>query len=125
MTANHCERNLRELAEAREELSSIHRWIERNHADGFIDSLTYSQNLDRVTDNWYDRIDAIEKEARELLASEKITRNHVIKRGIEMQKERGEAHKIAERAIDDLAWFSETNAQRLRDELNQLKEETK
>ena len=30
-------------------------------------------------------------EARELLASEKITRDHVIKRGIEMQKERDEA----------------------------------
>ena len=40
-------------------------------------------------------------------------------------RERNEAHKIAERAIDDLAWFSETNAQRLRDELNQLKEGAK
>jgi transcriptional regulator with XRE-family HTH domain len=32
-------------------------------------------------------------EARELLASEKITRDHVIKRGIEMQKERDEARE--------------------------------
>jgi DNA repair exonuclease SbcCD ATPase subunit len=38
--------------------------------------------------------------------------------------ERNEAHKIAERAIDDLAWFSETNAQRLRAELDQLKGST-
>jgi hypothetical protein len=39
--------------------------------------------------------------------------------------ERNEAHKIAERAIDDLAWFNETNAQRLRAELDQLKEGAK
>ena len=38
-------------------------------------------------------------------------------------RERDEAHKIAEQAIDDLAWFNETNAQRLRNELDQLKEE--
>ena len=50
--------------EAQKELSSIHRWIERNHPDGFIDSLTYFQNLDRITENWYDRIDAIEADAR-------------------------------------------------------------
>jgi len=50
--------------EAQKELSSIHRWIDKNHADGFIDSLTYLQNLERVADNWYDRIDAIETDAR-------------------------------------------------------------
>ena len=72
------------------------------------------------------------REARELLASAKITRDHIIKREIEMQKERDEAweenaklHKIAERAIDDLAWFNYSNAQRLRAELNQLKEGAK
>jgi hypothetical protein len=54
----------RERDEAQKVLSSIHRWIERNHADGFIDSLTYSQNLERVVDNWYDRIDAIEKDSK-------------------------------------------------------------
>jgi hypothetical protein len=37
-------------------------------------------------------------------------------------RERDEAHKIAEQAIDDLAWFNETNAQRLRNELEQLKD---
>jgi hypothetical protein len=49
--------------EAQKELSSIHRWIERNHPDGFIDSLTYFQNLERVTDNWYDRLDRLEIDA--------------------------------------------------------------
>jgi hypothetical protein len=52
-----------EQDEAQKELSSIHRWIERNHADGFIDSLTYFQNLERVTDSWYDRLDRLEVDA--------------------------------------------------------------
>jgi hypothetical protein len=50
--------------EALKELSSIHKWIDRNHADGFIDSLTYFQNLERVTDNWYDRLDRLEVDAK-------------------------------------------------------------
>lgn len=69
-TLDFCRKLERERDEAREAFSSIHRWIERNHADGFIDSLTYLQNLERVTDCWYDRIDKIERErdeARELL----------------------------------------------------------
>jgi len=44
------------------ELSTIHRWIERNHPDGFIDSLSFSQNLERVTDRWYERFDKLERE---------------------------------------------------------------
>lgn len=40
-------------------------------------------------------------------------------------RERDEAHKIAEKAIDDLAWFNETNAKILGNELEQLKEKTK
>jgi hypothetical protein len=53
----------RERDEAQNELSSIHKWIDRNHADGFIDSLTYFQNLERLTDNWYDRLDRLEIDA--------------------------------------------------------------
>jgi chromosome segregation ATPase len=52
------------IEEAQKELSSIHQWIDRNHADGFIDSLTYFQNLERVTDNWYDRLDRLEVDAK-------------------------------------------------------------
>jgi hypothetical protein len=52
------------IEEALKELSSIHQWIDRNHADGFIDSLTYFQNLERVTDNWYDRLDRLEVDAK-------------------------------------------------------------
>ena len=47
------------------ELTNIYRWIERNHSDGFIDSLSYSQNLERVTDSWYDRLERVERERDE------------------------------------------------------------
>jgi hypothetical protein len=63
VTANFARKLERERDEAQKELSSIHRWIERNHADGFIDSLTYFQNLERVTDSWYDRLDRLEVDA--------------------------------------------------------------
>lgn len=52
----------RERDEAMKTLTDIHRWIERNHPDGFLDSLTYYQNLERVTDNWYDRLERVERE---------------------------------------------------------------
>jgi uncharacterized protein (UPF0335 family) len=55
-----------ERDEAQTKLTGIHRWIERNHADGFIDSLNFPQNLERVTDNWYDRIERVERERDEL-----------------------------------------------------------
>jgi hypothetical protein len=68
-------------------------------------------------------------EARELLASEKITRDHVIKRGIEMQKERDEAREqnaklrdIADRAIIPLECDGVPWGAKLRAELDQLKE---
>jgi vacuolar-type H+-ATPase subunit I/STV1 len=73
MTINYYERILKELNEAKAErdeaqkqLSSIHRWIERNHSDGFIDSLTYLQNLERVTDSWHDRLDKMERDKNEV-----------------------------------------------------------
>jgi hypothetical protein len=44
------------------------------------------------------RLERERDEARELLASEKITRDHVIKRGIEMQKERDEAREELHKA---------------------------
>ncbi len=75
-------------------------------------------------------------EARELLASEKITRDHVIKRGIEVQKEREEAREqineliyIAGRAIA-LAEIDFENdkfgaVSELRDGLERIKEGAK
>jgi len=123
------------IEEAQKELSSIHRWIDKNHADGFIDSLTYLQNLERVTDSWYDRIDGIEAdarrfvrerdEARGLLASEKITRDHIIKRGIEMQKERDEARKHlrdANRGAEINAHINQKFGQQIIDAREQIKE---
>jgi hypothetical protein len=60
---NAYEETKRQLDEAQNQLSQIYRWIERNQVDGFIDSLTYLQNLDRVTDDWYDRLDRLEVDA--------------------------------------------------------------
>jgi len=55
------------VEEAQKELSSIHRWIERNHPDGFIDSMTYHQNLERVGDRWYDQLDRVKRERNDYL----------------------------------------------------------
>ena len=67
-------------------------------------------------------------EAREQAQRLRVQLNHYTQANEMAEQafsERDESHKIAEQAIDDLAWFNETNAQRLRDELEQLKEETK
>ena len=52
----------RELDEARAELSNVYRWIERNHPDGFIDSRSHFQNLERVTKHIHDKMDKLERE---------------------------------------------------------------
>lgn len=48
---------IRERDEAQNQLSQIHRWIERHNQDGVIDSLTYLQNLDRCVDALYDKLE--------------------------------------------------------------------
>ena len=117
----------RERDEAHKELSSIHRWIERNHADGFIDSLTYLQNLERVTDSWYDRIDAIETDARRFVRERDEAREKLRMANIESNarqeiasalKERDEARKETEyykkryeqlkdgREMSDRKWYN-------------------
>lgn len=50
----------RERDEAREELSSIHRWVERHNQDGFDDKLTHRQNIDICYDLLYDRLNMAE-----------------------------------------------------------------
>ena len=52
-----------------------------------------------------ERIAELERErdeARELLASEKITRNHIIKRSVEVERERDEARAAAKLAYSIL-----------------------
>lgn len=49
----------RERDEALAKLSTVYRWIERNHPDGFIDSQSHLQNLDRVADAWHDKLEAM------------------------------------------------------------------
>ncbi len=62
----------RERDDTMKVLTIIHRWIERNHPDGFIDSLSFTENLERITDRWYDRLDMVERERDE--ARKKIKR---------------------------------------------------
>lgn len=86
-----------------------------------------------------DELEKVERErddARELLASEKITRNHIIKRSVEVEQERDEAREenaklrnIAERAINYLDQsyrdgFADEVSD-LRYEIEQLKKEAK
>jgi hypothetical protein len=101
----------KERDEAQKELSSIYRWIERNHADGFIDSLTYLQNLERVTDNWYDRIDAIEKDSKRF-----------VRELDEAREQNAKLRDIAERAM---LFCDMRMRDSLRAELEQLKEGAK
>jgi hypothetical protein len=126
----------RERDEALATLTDIHRWIERNHPDGFIDSMTYHQNLERVGDRWYDRFDIAERERDE-------ARKHLrdANRGAEInahinqkyaqqiidaRDENAKLRDIAERAIDylDQSYRNgfEDEANELRAELEQIKE---
>jgi hypothetical protein len=77
-----------ERDEAQAKLTHVHRWVERNHPDGFIDSLSHLQNLERVTEHVHDKMDKLECDrdyALSLLASEKPTRNSIIKKSAELE----------------------------------------
>ena len=50
-----------------------------------------------VPTEWAQQLERERDEAFELLASEKTTRNHIIKRSVEVEKERDEAREKAER----------------------------
>jgi hypothetical protein len=59
--ANFARKLERERDEARAKLTHVHRWIERNHPDGFIDSQSHLQNLERVTEHIHDKMDKLEE----------------------------------------------------------------
>jgi alpha-L-fucosidase len=98
----------RERDEAQKELSSIYAWIERNHPDGFIDSLTFAQNLERVVDHWYDRFDKVESErdeARRQLENLNATAIHSCHNECQrpmcvLRRERDEARAVAGELAD-------------------------
>jgi hypothetical protein len=54
----------RERDESQLTLTDIHRWIERNHPDGFIDSLTFYQNLERAADRWDEKLEEVERKCK-------------------------------------------------------------
>ena len=52
----------RERDAAQEKLSTVYQWIERHHQDGFTDSMTYWQNLEKIGDKYSDKIDDAERQ---------------------------------------------------------------
>jgi hypothetical protein len=64
---NTYEETKQQLEEAQNQLSQIYRWIERHNQDGFIDSLTYTQNLDRCVDALYDKLEIAEHQNKKSL----------------------------------------------------------
>jgi len=60
-------KSMSELEYAQNQLSQIYRWIERHNQDGFIDSLTYTQNLDRCVDALYDKLEIAERKNKKTL----------------------------------------------------------
>jgi hypothetical protein len=89
------------IEEALKELSSIHQWIERNHPDGFIDSLTYFQNLERVTDNWYDRLDRLEVDAKRFVR-ERDEARHKLELCMAANSDVGRIAKERDEALDQV-----------------------
>jgi septation ring formation regulator EzrA len=62
---SHSRKLERERDEALAKLTHVHRWIERNHPDGYIDSQSHLQNLERVTEHIHDKMDKLERERDE------------------------------------------------------------
>ena len=71
------------------------------------------------------RIERERDQSNAELSNKYVEYDKLFDEAYQIRIERDEARKIAERAIDDLAWFSETNAQRLHAELDRLKEGAK
>ena len=100
--------------------------IQRERDEALMDRA--NGDIATMTINHYERILRERDEVREQSQRLRVQLNHYTQANEMAEqafRERDEAHKIAKRAIDDLAWFNETNAQRLRNELEQIKEETK
>jgi hypothetical protein len=62
---SHSRKLERERDEALAKLTHVYRWIERYHPDGFIDSQSHLQNLERVTDHIHDKLDELERKRDE------------------------------------------------------------
>ena len=65
---------------------------------------------DEVSAEFARKLERERDEARELLASEKITRNHIITRSVEVERERHEALELAQELLDALSKLVALNA---------------
>jgi chromosome segregation ATPase len=128
---------LAKLEEAREELKHIEEYgteeinsaieLRQKLAQALVD-LDNMQDQRDLAMKVIKRLERERAEAREQAQRLRVQLNHYTQANEMAEqafRERNKAYKIAEQAIEDLAWFNETNAQRLGNELEQLKEETK
>ena len=101
--------------------------LERERDEALMDRA--NGDIATMTINHYERLlrerDEAIRQRNETNESSVFSCNFYYEEKLKAERERDEAHKIADQAIEDLAWFNQTNAQRLRNELDQLKEETK
>jgi hypothetical protein len=82
----------------------------------------------KLLEGCFKRAERERDEAREQVQRLRVQLNHYTQANEMAEQafsERNKAHKIAEQAIEDLAWFNETSAQLLRHKLEQLKEGAK
>lgn len=71
------------------------------------DAAIYPMNqVDIVWPEFARKLERERDEAMELLASEKITRNHIIKRSVEVERERDEAREKLE---NEMKWHHRTH----------------
>jgi DNA-binding PadR family transcriptional regulator len=83
----HARKMEREQDEALAKLSTVYRWIEKNHSDGFIDSQTHVQNLDRIADAWYEKLEAMRDELQKVCQQRDAWAMRCDKLGVEAMRE--------------------------------------
>lgn len=111
----------RELITAESKLAQVYQWIERNSQDGFIDSQSYFQNLERVGDRIKDerdearhKIESVMREKgqriEELKGHLQSLKDDMSLRLVELERveqDLNEARKDAERMYDALQKYGE------------------
>lgn len=71
------DRLVKERDDLQSKLSTVYQWIERHHQDGFTDSLSYWQNLEKIGDKYGDRIDDAERQRDAAREEATMWRSHI------------------------------------------------
>lgn len=84
-----------------EKLSRVFHWIERNHTDGFVDSMPHDKQLDRIRDRDQDRISDLE---RDLAAVKQCAFEQQSQLAEEWNRIKEDADRLAE-TLDNIAKY--------------------